>query len=271
MQRMKLGFLIVLALMLGAGCLLTNSDLSKADARREIKEGSDSDYCDIYGWYGDGTCDDFCTDPDPDCDAECKALPTCTGNEFEVESCEDREDCNTRELCGTTVYCQEENDVCTAYPSCAPGFVEVDQCVPDAECVEESICEATIFCVPEEVCGGEATCPDGYSPQACDTSDDACKLVDFCGTMISCLRTDVCEALEICPEGTLERESCEGADGECETMLKCGHEIGCEIPVCDMVPMCEDNYTASEEPCNGAENCFSETVCDITIYCYLNP
>ncbi len=29
--------------------------------------GYECDVCDIYGWYGDGECDDFCSSPDPDC------------------------------------------------------------------------------------------------------------------------------------------------------------------------------------------------------------
>ena len=38
-----------------------------------------TDYCALYDWYGDGVCDTFCVDPDPDCnpcvEAGGKCLP----------------------------------------------------------------------------------------------------------------------------------------------------------------------------------------------------
>ena len=32
------------------------------------KADNGSDLCDLLGWYGDGICDPFCLDPDPDCE-----------------------------------------------------------------------------------------------------------------------------------------------------------------------------------------------------------
>jgi YVTN family beta-propeller protein len=34
------------------------------------------DYCALYNWYGDGECDTFCTNPDPDCQPACTATPS---------------------------------------------------------------------------------------------------------------------------------------------------------------------------------------------------
>ena len=34
------------------------------------EEGEAVDYCEVFGWYGDGNCDDVCPNPDPDCESE---------------------------------------------------------------------------------------------------------------------------------------------------------------------------------------------------------
>ena len=44
--------------------------MTKEEAEGHAKADSMIDYCEIYGWYGDGVCDDFCLQPDPDCAAE---------------------------------------------------------------------------------------------------------------------------------------------------------------------------------------------------------
>ena len=33
-------------------------------------EPSDDDPCSVFGWYGDGVCDEFCAVPDPDCSSD---------------------------------------------------------------------------------------------------------------------------------------------------------------------------------------------------------
>jgi hypothetical protein len=46
-----------------------DEEITKEEARRQGgKSDSGVDYCDLFGWYGDGICDDFCTNPDPDCE-----------------------------------------------------------------------------------------------------------------------------------------------------------------------------------------------------------
>jgi DNA-binding beta-propeller fold protein YncE len=51
--------------------------LTKDEVRDLVGKGDHSgpDYCQIYDWYGDGICDDFCKNPDPDC-ATCNATPS---------------------------------------------------------------------------------------------------------------------------------------------------------------------------------------------------
>ena len=52
--------------------------LTKDEVRDLVGKGDHSgpDYCAIYDWYGDGVCDDFCKNPDPDCGAACAATPS---------------------------------------------------------------------------------------------------------------------------------------------------------------------------------------------------
>ena len=52
--------------------------LTKDEVRDLVGKGDHSgpDYCAIYDWYGDGVCDDFCKNPDPDCGAACNAAPS---------------------------------------------------------------------------------------------------------------------------------------------------------------------------------------------------
>ena len=47
----------------------TNVELSRDEAARMSARADNlADYCEVYDWYGDGVCDDFCLEPDPDCD-----------------------------------------------------------------------------------------------------------------------------------------------------------------------------------------------------------
>ena len=43
--------------------------LTKDEARAAGKADGTEDYCEYFEWYGDGICDDFCLNPDPDCGA----------------------------------------------------------------------------------------------------------------------------------------------------------------------------------------------------------
>jgi hypothetical protein len=119
--------------MMMSGCLLVGDDESKADARRHAKDGSDVDFCDIYDWYGDGVCDEFCLNPDPDCDQSVRrptlrAMP----DQVEVESCDGEVDCEEVSMCGATIYCAEGTVNCLAYPTCQPGYEEVEVCAADS-------------------------------------------------------------------------------------------------------------------------------------------
>ncbi len=66
-------------------------DVTKDEARSMGKADWPFDFCESFGWYGDGICDDFCPEPDPDCqDAICGPIPNgaCPeGQVCNIESC----------------------------------------------------------------------------------------------------------------------------------------------------------------------------------------
>jgi len=67
--------------------------MDKAEARGlQGKADNGEDYCETYGWYGDGECDDFCPRADPDCTPEPEPEPsTCLFGEA-VWELEERQD-----------------------------------------------------------------------------------------------------------------------------------------------------------------------------------
>lgn len=60
---------LLFSLVVTAGCALEEPAPPKSDIRSLEKADSSQDYCELYNWYGDGECDQFCTSPDPDCEA----------------------------------------------------------------------------------------------------------------------------------------------------------------------------------------------------------
>lgn len=69
-----------LSALLFAACTSNGGEpdrpLTKDEARDLAGKGDHGvDYCELYDWYGDGICDDFCAKPDPDC-ATCDATPS---------------------------------------------------------------------------------------------------------------------------------------------------------------------------------------------------
>jgi YVTN family beta-propeller protein len=68
------------ALLFAAACTTQSSSteptLTKDEVRALGEKGDHVDYCALYDWYGDGICDDFCKNPDPDCGAASCGAPS---------------------------------------------------------------------------------------------------------------------------------------------------------------------------------------------------
>ena len=73
---------LLAALLFSAACADPGANdpagFTKDDARELAGKGDHVDWCEIYDWYGDGVCDDFCAQPDPDCGGACSATPVAT-------------------------------------------------------------------------------------------------------------------------------------------------------------------------------------------------
>ncbi len=82
--------------------------MSKDEAEDLAKADSLIDYCEIYDWYGDGICDEFCLRPDPDCETE--EQPYSFAEFFERFNGAELPGCGTFELC----WYNYDTEECTA-------------------------------------------------------------------------------------------------------------------------------------------------------------
>src|SRR5262245_7342749 len=67
LRSLKMKLLRTSVLALVAGCAADSPDLITKEHAAAGKADATYDVCAAYGWYGDGVCDTFCPDPDPDC------------------------------------------------------------------------------------------------------------------------------------------------------------------------------------------------------------
>jgi hypothetical protein len=137
---------LLLATALLAGACATSDD-DHSPTKEEVRSGKADlsiDYCDWYGWYGDGICDTFCLEPDPDCDQpnnECEAV----GGQC-IE--------------GFIAGCPEQGQVPSAL-SCGDHPIEMTCCEPEPGCPD--ICGA--------LCAGE---PEPDLPDGCPIPTCTC-------------------------------------------------------------------------------------------------
>ena len=200
------------------------------------------DWCEVFDWYGDGICDDFCVNPDPDCaDADaCQSDADCPNG-----YCEHFATC-------AAIGCPPPPPSQCQFPNCDDGSVALCTVVPpecgDGEvlavrggcfsCVDARTCEAP-GPPPSSSCGGIAglTCAAG---EYCNyTPDQMCGAADHLGT---------CETVpEVCPavidpvcgcDGITYQNACQAAssgvavasDGACQSANTCGGIAGLTCP-----------------------------------------
>ncbi len=240
--------LIILTLVsfFSTACLFENEPDSKVDdpTKEEIEkrkqDGDTKDYCDIFDWYGDGTCDSFCIEKDSDCDVNCKAAPACGPDTIEVSKCEDSATCKEVSICGSTIYC-EAAIVCLDGQDAAPVQcpadyrfgTKCDSSDPEHPCIDNS-----------SPCGGPSFC--NYDPA------------------VSCL------AIPVCAEDELQVENCKSDDTTCKEISECNTTISC-VPKqdCEAVPTCgsEPEYASRIECEKENDICREEYLCSTLIYC----
>ncbi len=170
------GTLVLVALLLSACAAQTapaGGEPTRDEARELVAKGdAPLDICDIWDWYGDGICDDFCVEPDPDC-----AVPECT-EDFHCPQplCAVGFNCPSNVCVDGECVLDDPND------ACPPGQRECGGC-PTATgvlCVDRGDPCPLLACPPPPDCGGIAglTCPTGMY---CEYSDNSCGAGDRMG------------------------------------------------------------------------------------------
>ncbi len=271
---------ILTACLVLSGCVFSDSTekpgrLTKEDAQNIPNPGED--LCDLYNWYGDGQCDTFCENPDPDCNVQCAAIPVCPGGTEQVEACSPQAECSEHTMCGTTIICESfsaclNND--SSLPpqqDCELGYEVVETCDPDArDCyILGSYCGGPeLFCQALPNCEAYPSCPlDTYEVETCFDGDQDCFDTTLCGTTIHCTpQVSNCDAYPVCPDGMTEVDVCQD-DRPCPTATLCGYTISCqEIGECKEPIACPQGYYLIAE-CPANTNCYEELICDTTVSC----
>ncbi|NUP11330.1 MAG: hypothetical protein HOW73_35235 [Polyangiaceae bacterium] len=194
------------------------------------------DICADEGWYDDLVCDDFCSEPDPDCP---------------VSNCPDPNDPRVSYYAGPgDIACSQEIDFCAPdkvmfnSPECGCGCVEpepVETCggIAGTPCAEGYYCNYPI----DSYCGGDDSlgtcepifdggCPEIYAPVCgCDgvTYGNSCEAS--------------ANGASIAHEGSCDDpgESCGGIAGvECPAGKFCNYTLEASCGYADDLGTCED-------------------------------
>jgi len=69
-KKLTMALASIVALVVGScgGSDENGPSMTKEEARAFMKADNSFDWCEYFGWYGDGVCDTFCLLPDPDCE-----------------------------------------------------------------------------------------------------------------------------------------------------------------------------------------------------------
>lgn len=227
---------VCLALVALAGCAdsgqgpaqTSQREISRVEARQSAGKLDGEDICEAQGWYGDGTCDAFCPEADPDCEGIpgdiCEALGW-YGDEICDSFCPQPDpDCHRPqggaqgEFCGgiAGVACQEglfckleacgvadQGGTCELIPEVCPQVID-----PVCGCDGNSYHNA---------CDAYAAGASVASQGACSSVGEACtqdadceRSAEWCGEDGTCQPCDnsglFCELA--CPGGMVERNGC---------------------------------------------------------------
>jgi hypothetical protein len=186
MKHLSLSLALLALLVTACAPEAEDAGISKADARAQASKADHNfDFCEVFDWYDDGVCDDFCANPDPDCESD----PYC----YSDDSCDEGERCNASEVCLSPCgpgeicpavcagFCVEAPEPDSCWGAWTDQFgtcrTPADGVYPD-ECCFGAVCGgfANLPCDDGEWCSfGEV--PDGAAADmtgVCKTTPQAC-------------------------------------------------------------------------------------------------
>lgn len=203
--------------------------LTKQEARSRYQSGQAvGDLCAEYGWYGDGYCDDFCPQPDPDCAA-----------------------------CGPGCYLYCENGFAKDERGC-----DLCECAEPQQCWgawkdENGTCRTPSDGVyPAECCEGPQECFGAWRDESglCRSPNDGVYPDECCCPQVNCELN--------CNKFKQDSNGCQLCACD-EAPIVCGGYGGIRCP--DGM-MCMDDPTDDCDPTYGDADCGGEcvTTCDST-------
>lgn len=121
--------------------------------------GGETDPCLINGLYGDGHCDDFCPQVDPDCGSSDACVPACAADETCYQGA-----CYGSDGCPENSHAEGQNCVCDDgyQPDATGSYCELNG-GGGADCPANAHLEADGYCY----------CNDGYQPDATGSTCEA--------------------------------------------------------------------------------------------------
>lgn len=191
-------------------------ELSKDEVRAlPVDDKTDGfDWCEAFGWYDDGICDDFCSNPDPDCGITCEASDCPEPPLFQPRPCLD----------GSFIFGSAE---CVADQDAGTCGLQFEA----GSCPEDRICEPS-----------ECPTPPDFSPRPCldgtfifGSADCVADMHGECGLEFSagsCPEDRICEMSDCPAPPEFSPRPCDDgsfvfANAECVADMhgECGLEI----------------------------------------------
>lgn len=242
--------------------------LTRDDVRGLGKSDWPVDYCEAYGWYGDGVyCDDFCPLPDPDCASSCSDLGgTCMTDPADPGFPALCEDLGLKTVAGS---CEAFNEACCV-PSDPTNACEAQggTCMTDpGDPTFPAICENLGMQTLEGGCEAfnEACCApvEEPPPETCEAQGGTCMSDPLdVGFAANCeelgMKTfpGTCEAFNHSCCGPAETADCESLGGTCMSdPTDPGFAADCEELGMETVP-------------GGTCEAFNQTCCEGPIWYY---
>jgi hypothetical protein len=198
-------YIPALVLALAAGCVSNGPSDNYAELKPEAErlgaKADGQDLCELYGWYDDAVCDEFCPEPDPDCGAvvssECEEL--CSGSRVSrgcfrddecIEFCENELAGQGEEAEAAFAQCLDTNPLCYQSPQeCIDWLTNRSS---DFDC--EVVCDAR----PRSGCFSRSSCVDFCESEIADANSQ------IQSSFTGCLDTPLCyETAQDCIDRTL--------------------------------------------------------------------